>query len=582
MANRLSEDFLRELREKNEISEVISPYVNLRRRGSTMNGLCPFHNEKTPSFTVYLETQSYYCFGCGAGGDVITFVRRIENLGYIDAVKSLAQRAGMALPEDGFDDGLSKRRRRILEANREAGRFFHSSLMSEQGRRCLDYYLGRGYSMSTIRRFGMGYAPDDWRALYNHLRGLGFTSGELVDANLVRKSEKDGKVNYYDNFRNRAMIPIIDVRGNVVAFGGRVLDDSKPKYINTSDTLVYKKGSGVFALNLAKDSGERRLIITEGYMDTIALHQAGFKNAIACLGTALPDEQVNLISRYADEVLLAYDSDEAGQKAVRRAIQAFSNTGVKVRVLALSGGKDPDEIIKKYGPERFRSIVDGAANDIEYRLQGIRSRYNTITDDGKVGFMREAVTVLAGISSEIERDVYISRLSTDLDISKEAITAQVKNVRKRSVRAKEKEEMRRIQSSSFTENGRSVPLANIGAKKAEEALIANLMRTPANYTKLKDKLSEDTFISEFGKAVFSAMLPQLESGLQPEYGTVIQSLDSQQASQLSRIINTSISTGNTVAECNDCINKLIEDKSRMDVADPSGLSDEEFRKLFNS
>ncbi len=582
MANRLSEDFLRELREKNEISEVISPYVNLRRRGSTMNGLCPFHNEKTPSFTVYLETQSFYCFGCGAGGDVITFIRRIENLGYIDAVKSLAQRAGMSLPEDGFDDAISNRRRRILEANREAARFFHNSLMSDKGKQCLDYYFGRGYTMSTIRRFGMGYAPDDWRALYNHLHNLGYTQGELIDANLVRKSEKNGKINYYDNFRNRAMIPIIDVRGNVVAFGGRVLDDSKPKYINTSDTLVYKKGSGVFALNLAKDSGERRLIITEGYMDTIALHQAGFKNTIACLGTALPDEQVNLISRYADEVLLAYDSDEAGQKAVKRAIQAFSNTGVKVRVLALSGGKDPDEIIKKYGPERFRNIVDGAANDIEYRLNGIRSRYNTMTDDGKVGFMREATSVLASISSEIERDVYISRLSNDLDISKEAITQQVKSVRKRNVRAKEKEQMHRIQLSSFSENGKSIPIADIGAKKAEESLIANLMRTSSNYAKFKDKLSVDLFVTDFGKTVFGAMLPYLEKGVQLEYGAVIGSLDAQQAEALSRIINTGLYTGNSAAECSDCINKLIEVKSRTDVGDPSGLSDDEFRKLFNS
>ncbi|MBQ5824946.1 MAG: DNA primase [Clostridia bacterium] len=581
MANRLNEDFLRELRERNEISEVISPYVNLRRRGTTMNGLCPFHNEKTPSFTVYLETQSFYCFGCGAGGDVITFIRRIENLGYIDAVKSLAQRAGMALPEDGFDDVISKRRRRILEANREAARFFHNVLMSEQGKTCLNYYLSRGYSMSTIRRFGMGYAPDDWRALYNHLHSLGYTPGELVDANLVRKSDKNGKVNYYDNFRNRAMIPIIDVRGNVVAFGGRVLDDSKPKYINTSDTLVYKKGSGVFALNLAKDSGERRLIITEGYMDTIALHQAGFKNTIACLGTALPDEQVNLISRYADEVLLAYDSDEAGQKAVRRAIQAFSKTGVKVRVLALSGGKDPDEIIKKFGAERFRNIVDGAANDIEYRLQGIRAKYNTMTDDGKIGFMREAVSVLAAISSEIERDVYISRLSNDLEISKEAIAAQVKSVRKRSVRTKQNEEFKRIQASSFTEQGRPVPLSNIGALRAEEALIANLMRTPANYRKCADRLSADIFLSDFGKTVFSAILPYLERGEMPEYSVVIGNMSGEYASNLSRIINTKINTGNSAAECSDCIDKLIEEKAKQDVSDPSALSDEEFRKLFN-
>lgn len=581
MANRLNEDFLRELRERNEISEVISPYVNLRRRGTTMNGLCPFHNEKTPSFTVYLETQSFYCFGCGAGGDVITFIRRIENLGYIDAVKSLAQRAGMALPEDGFDDAISKRRRRILEANREAARFFHNELMSEKGRACLDYYLGRGYSMGTIRRFGMGYAPDDWRALYNHLHSLGYTPGELVDANLVRKSEKNGKVNYYDNFRNRAMIPIIDVRGNVVAFGGRVLDDSKPKYINTSDTLVYKKGSGVFALNLAKDSGERSLIITEGYMDTIALHQAGFKNTIACLGTALPDEQVNLISRYADEVLLAYDSDEAGQKAVRRAIQAFSKTGVKVRVLALSGGKDPDEIIKKYGPERFRNIVNGAANDVEYRLQNLRSGYNTMTDDGKVGFMREAVNVLAAISSEIERDVYISRLSTELEISKDAIAAQVRSVRKRNVRAKQKDEFRKIQASSFTENGKAVPVSNIGARKAEEALIANLMRSPSNYRKFADKLSADIFPSDFGKAVYSVLLPYLENGEAPEYSVVIRDLDSDQASVLSRIVNTAINTGNSAAECSDCIEKLIDEKAKSDVADPSSLSDDDFRKLFN-
>ncbi|HBL40224.1 MAG TPA: DNA primase, partial [Ruminococcaceae bacterium] len=428
---RISEDFLRELRDKNEISEVISSYVNLRRHGSTMKGLCPFHNEKTPSFTVYLDTQSFYCFGCGAGGDVVTFIRRIENLGYLDAIKSLAQRANMALPEDHFDDGVSNRRRRILAANRDAARFFHECLVGSQGRACLDYLLNRGYTMSTVRHFGMGYAPDGWHTLCDYLHGKGYTMPELVDANLARKSEKNGKVNYYDNFRNRAIVPIIDVRGNVVAFGGRVLDDSKPKYINTADTLVYKKGTGVFGLNFAKESGERRLILTEGYMDTIALHQAGFTDAIACLGTALPDEQVNLVSRYADEVLLSYDSDEAGQKAVQRAIAAFSKVGVKVRVLALSGGKDPDEIIKKYGPERFRAIVDGAANDIEFRLNKAKQPFDLNTDDGKISFMREAVGILAAVDSDIERDVYESRLSNDLGISKESISAQVRSQRRR-------------------------------------------------------------------------------------------------------------------------------------------------------
>lgn len=579
--NRLSEDFLRELREKNEISEVISAYVNLRRRGSTMNGLCPFHNEKTPSFTVYLETQSYYCFGCGAGGDVITFVRKMDNLGYIDAVKALAQRAGMALPEDGFDDTLSKRRRRILEANREAARFFHSVLMSEKGKVCLDYFLGRGYQPATIRRFGMGYAPDEWRGLYDHLRSKGFTSGELVDANLVRKSEKDGKVNYYDNFRNRAMVPIIDVRGNVVAFGGRVLDDSKPKYINTSDTLVYKKGAGVFALNLAKDSGSRKLIITEGYMDTIALHQAGFKNTIACLGTALPDEQVNLISRYADEVLLSYDSDEAGQKAVRRAIAAFEKTGVKVRVLQLKGGKDPDEIIKKFGPERFRMIVEAAESDVEYRLSGIRANYNTLSDDGKIGFMREAVNVLADISSEIERDIYISRLSNEMDISKEAIVAQVSAARRSRNRHRQRDEFRKIQTNSFGQHNSAVPVKNLGAVRAQETLLAHLLRSPENYKRFSDKLCEDIFPTDFGKAVFTAMKPLLERGEHADFTLLSQSLDEQQLAELSRISATNIITGNSAAVCGDCIKLLLEEKAKTDVADPGAMSDEDFRKLFN-
>lgn len=580
--NRLSEDFLRELRDKNEISEVIAGYVNLRQRGTTMTGLCPFHNEKTPSFTVYLETQSYYCFGCGAGGDVITFVRNMDNLGYIDAVKVLAQRAGMALPEDGFDDTISKRRRRILEANREAARFFHSTLVSEKGRLCLDYFLGRGYSMGTIRRFGMGYAPDEWRGLYDYLRSKGFTSGELVDANLVRKSEKNGKVNYYDNFRNRAIVPIIDVRGNVVAFGGRVLDDSKPKYINTSDTLVYKKGSGVFALNLAKDSGSRSLIITEGYMDTIALHQAGFRNTIACLGTALPDEQVNLISRYADEVMLAYDSDEAGQKAVRRAIQAFERTGVKVRVLQLKGGKDPDEIIKKFGPERFRAIIDGAENDVEYRLNGIRSRYDTLSDDGKIGFMREAVSVLAAIGSDIERDVYITRLSNEMNIAKEAIKTQVNSVRYKNRRNREKTEFQKIQSSSFTQQGRPMPVSAVGAYKAEESLLAALARQSGLYAKFADNLNKELFVTDFGKAVFEAMLPFLQKGAAVELTLLSQQLEPDHMARMSGILARDISTGNNAAVCSDCIKRLQEEKAKTDVADPSAMSDEDFIKLFKS
>lgn len=365
---RLSDSFLEQLRANTDIESVISPYVNLRRRGKNLVGLCPFHNEKTPSFTVYPENGSFYCFGCGVGGDVITFVRRMENLDYMEAVKQLADRVGMALPEDGYDDTLAKKRTAVLAANRAAAKFFHSQLFTDRGRHALNYFLDRGLTMKTIRHFGLGFAPDDWRALKNHLNEQGFDDILLESANLLRRSDKSGKVSYYDNFRNRVMFPIIDPRGNVIAFGGRVLDDSKPKYINTSDTLVYKKSNGVFALNFAKNGNDGKLIIAEGYMDVIALHQAGFTNAVACLGTALTKEQANLLSRYADEIILSYDADEAGQKATARALGIFGTTGMEIKVLRLTGGKDPDEIIKKYGAQRFRDIINGAANDTEYRL----------------------------------------------------------------------------------------------------------------------------------------------------------------------------------------------------------------------
>ena len=374
---KLNERFIQDLQERADIEQFISSYVTLKRRGKTLVGLCPFHNEKTPSFTVYPDTRSFYCFGCGAGGDVISFVRRIDNLDYIEAVKSVAQIAGMPMPEDGYDDTLSKKRMRLLAANREAARFFNSCLMQEKNRHALEYFLSRGLSMNTIRHFGLGYAPNEWRSLLEHLRSKGFTDEELVLANLARRSDKDGRVSYYDNFRNRVMFPIIDLRGNVIAFGGRVMDDSKPKYINTSDTLVYKKSNGVFALNFAKNANDNKLILVEGYMDVIALHQAGFTNAIACLGTAFTSEQANLLARYAEEILICYDNDEAGKKATEKALGVLGKTGVKLRVVKMDGGKDADEIIRKHGKERFDALLGKAANRTEYRL--LEERMNSIS-----------------------------------------------------------------------------------------------------------------------------------------------------------------------------------------------------------
>ena len=579
---RLSDSFLEQLRANTDIESVISPYVNLRRRGKNLVGLCPFHNEKTPSFTVYPENGSFYCFGCGVGGDVITFVRRMENLDYMEAVKQLADRAGMALPEDGYDDTLAKKRTAVLAANRAAAKFFHSQLFTDRGRHALNYFLDRGLTMETIRHFGLGFAPDDWRALKNHLNEQGFDDILLESANLLRRSDKNGKVSYYDNFRNRVMFPIIDPRGNVIAFGGRVLDDSKPKYINTSDTLVYKKSNGVFALNFAKNGNDGKLIIAEGYMDVIALHQAGFTNAVACLGTALTKEQANLLSRYADEIILSYDADEAGQKATARALGIFGTTGMEIKVLRLTGGKDPDEIIKKYGAQRFRDIINGAANDTEYRLLRARQGIDLSTDDGKVKYLSAATEVLAGIPSPVEVDVYASRLANELGVDKLAIESQVKykreGLRKRRMAQREQDQKRLLINGQNTKNPERSQ--HLRAAKAEETLIASLMRNPDFYNKLKDELSADYFVTALNRRIFSVILSRLDEGGNTEPYFLSSEFTPDEMDEVVRIFRSAAQLSNTVEECVDCIKILKEEKNKPESIKASDLSDDDFAKLF--
>lgn len=579
---RLSDSFLEQLRANTDIESVISPYVNLRRRGKNLVGLCPFHNEKTPSFTVYPENGSFYCFGCGVGGDVITFVRRMENLDYMEAVKQLADRAGMALPEDGYDDTLAKKRTAVLAANRAAAKFFHSQLFTDRGRHALNYFLDRGLTMETIRHFGLGFAPDDWRALKNHLNEQGFDDILLESANLLRRSDKNGKVSYYDNFRNRVIFPIIDPRGNVIAFGGRVLDDSKPKYINTSDTLVYKKSNGVFALNFAKKGNDGKLIIAEGYMDVIALHQAGFTNAVACLGTALTKEQANLLSRYADEIILSYDADEAGQKATARALGIFGTTGMEIKVLRLTGGKDPDEIIKKYGAQRFRDIINGAANDTEYRLLRARQGIDLSTDDGKVKYLSAATEVLAGIPSPVEVDVYASRLANELGVDKLAIESQVKykreGLRKRRMAQREQDQKRLLINGQNTKNPERSQ--HLRAAKAEETLIASLMRNPDFYNKLRDELSADYFVTALNRRIFSVILSRLDEGGNTEPYFLSSEFTPDEMDEVERIFRSAAQLSNTVEECVDCIKILKEEKNKPESIKASDLSDDDFAKLF--
>ena len=569
------------MQDKIDIETVISSHVNLKRRGKTLVGLCPFHNEKTPSFTVYPESRSFYCFGCGAGGDVISFVRRIENLDYIEAVKAVAQMAGVSMPEDGYDDTLSKQRQRLLGANREAARFFHEQLMNPKNKDALNYFLKRGLDRNTIRRFGLGYAPNDWRELTNHLKSKGFTEHELVLANLARRSDKNGRANYYDNFRNRVMFPIIDLRGNVIAFGGRVMDDSKPKYINTSDTLVYKKSNGVFGLNLAKNANENKLILVEGYMDVIALHQAGFTNAIACLGTAFTAEQANLLSRYADEIIICYDNDGAGRTATARALGVLSKTGLKLRVVQMSGGKDADEIIRTHGKERFSDLLKGAASTTEYKLLEARAKYDLNTDDGKVEFLNSAATILAGCGI-IEREIYSNRLSAELGISVEGMNAQIKNAAARQKRLEEsrkKSETQEMLNKSFEDKNNPERAKNLMAAKAEETLISSFMRNPDFYKKLKEKISPDDFVTAFNRRIFECLVNALEEGYMPDLSLFSSDFTPEEMDSVTRITLISSSLGNTIKECEDCI-AVLKEKSEPTVVDASDVSDEEFLKLF--
>ena len=578
---KISERFIQELLEKVDIEQVVSPYVNLKRRGKTLVGLCPFHNEKTPSFTVYPESHSFYCFGCGAGGDVISFVRRMENLDYVEAVKSVAQLAGVSMPEDGYDDSLSKQRMRLLGANREAARFFNACLFEPENRHALDYFLNRGLTVNTIRRFGLGYAPDDWRRLINHLREKGYTEQELVLANLARRSDKNGKANYYDNFRNRVMFPIIDLRGNVIAFGGRVMDDSKPKYINTSDTPVYKKSNGVFALNFAKNANDNKLILVEGYMDVIALHQAGFTNAVACLGTAFTNEQANLLSRYADEIMICYDNDGAGKQATERALAVLGKTGLKLRVVQMTGGKDADEIIRKHGKERFADLLSEAANKTEYRLLEERAKYNLSTDDGKLRFLMSAAQILASCGS-IEQDIYANRLSNELGVGVDSIKAQIKasaSKLRRAEEARRRDETQKMLSKSCEDKNNPERAGNIRAAIAEETLIASFMRNPDFYNKLKDKVSAEIFVTSFNRRVFECLAEGLDGGFEPSLSLFSASFTPSEMDSIARISLKKETLGNTLSECEDCI-RVLKECSESTAVDAAAVSDEEFLKLF--
>lgn len=573
----LSDSFLQELRLKTDVVDLISSYVSLKKRGNTYVGLCPFHNEKTPSFTVYENTQSFYCFGCGAGGDSVSFMRKIENLDYIDAVKVLAQRVGMQMPDEGYDDSLSKKRRTILQINRETARFYHNYMMSEQGKVGLQYFLNRGLSQKTIRHFGLGYAPNKWDELFKHLKSKGYDVSDILTAGVVRKGEKG----YYDYFRNRVMTPIIDVRGNFIAFGGRVLDDSKPKYINTSDTLVYKKTNEVFGLNYAKDSGKDSLILCEGYMDVIAMHQAGFTNAVAGCGTALTNEQVRLLSRYAKEIILVYDNDEAGQKALNKAISLFDQVDVKISIPTLSGGKDPDEIIKNLGRARFADMLEKSSNEVEFAIMKLRRGFNLQTTQGKSQFASEAVKILAN-ATPIERDLYLSRLADELGIEKRALQAQLAEYSSRMAKGQKKREynkiidddLRRTRKESFEADTSTVSL------KAQARVIGLLMTYPDCYLLCKD-LSSEEFTAGFYRKAYEAVTQRIRDNLSLELIMFNEEFTDDEMGKFTQLISVSQNSSNPKKEFTDCINVIDNEYKKQNSKSTSEMNDDDFRNFFS-
>ena len=508
---RFPDNFIQEVLDRTDIEELVGRYVTLKRTGANLLGRCPFHSEKTPSFTVTPAKRMFYCFGCQAGGSALTFVQKIENMDFAEAVEHLATRAGLPLPrETGAPEEKGVPRKRVLEMNLEAARFFRACLFDPRiGAVGMDYFKRqRRLSEATIKHFGLGYAPNDFGALRKHMHQKGYTDDELIAAYLCGRSQKG---NVYDLFRNRVMFPIIDTSGNVVAFGGRVMDDSKPKYLNSSDTPAFKKSRHLFALNFAKNSCSERVVLCEGYMDVIALHAAGFENAVATLGTAITADHARILSKYTQRVIISYDADEAGQNAANKAMRMLGEVGMDVRVLKLSGAKDPDEYIQKFGPDRFRRVLEESRTGFEHKADRILSRYDLSEGSDKIRASNELCAMIAEYSSPIEREVYLAYVASKLELPIEVLRNSVEQYRRRNRRDQAAKDTREAQATVKNFGDRVNPEAaqHPRAAAAEEAVIG-LLLIYEEYRNAVQKgeieLSEDHFVTDFYRRVFASIM----------------------------------------------------------------------------
>ena len=576
-------DIINEIKYRYDIETAISAYVNLKRRGKNLVGLCPFHNEKTPSFTVYPENGSFYCFGCGVGGDVFTFTGLIENLDYIESVKLLAEKTGITLPQDGYDDSMQKLKSRIYDINKETARFFHNYIMSAEGKWALDYLLGRGLSLKTIKHFGLGASPDSWDALIKHLKEKGFSINEMMSANVIGKSQRG---TYYDRFRHRVMFPIINIRGNVIGFSGRAMpgeDKAGGKYVNTADTPVYKKSENLFAMNFAKNNCAERIVLVEGNMDVIALHQAGITNAVAALGTSFTAEQVNLISRYTKEIVLMMDADSAGQKAVRRAFEMLKNSGLSVKVVSVPDGKDPDEYIKKNGVERFKYLLEGAVSDMDYKLLTAATDIDTASEAGRVEYLSSAAQIIAECGDVITRDVYIGKICEKYGVSRTAITAKVEELRKATARRERRKEINDVLSPKITKDDinperRSAPRA----AKAEEGVIAVLLQHPDYFEKIKDELPPDKMITSLNRRIYTIIYDILSGGDNLDVSVFGQKLLPAELGFVVALQNGERAQTNAFAVLKDCIKVILEEGMIKAGASQGEASVEEWAKDLQS
>ncbi len=573
----ISPEIIEEIKYRCDIADVISSYVPLKRAGSNYNGHCPFHSERTPSFTVFPATRSFYCFGCGAGGDVITFIMKRENLDYRSALEMLAARAGIELPKDEKrEDTVGVKRERILSMNRDAAKFFHSCLYDPKlGASGLEYLTKRGLTGAVIKHFGLGFAPDGFGNVTDHLTKMGYTTEEMSTGFLCGISKKSGRP--YDYFRNRVIFPIIDVTGNVVAFGGRVMDDSVPKYLNTSDTPAFKKSRNLFALNYAKSKCADRLILCEGYMDVIALHANGFENAVATLGTAITPEQARIMAKYTKQVIISYDSDDAGQRAANKAMRLLSEVGLDVRVLKVTGAKDPDEFFRKNGStayEKFKLLLDGSRAQFEFKLDGVLSRYDISVVDHRIKAAAELCRIISEVHSAAERDVYIGVVSKKLEIPADSLKNDVKRAMKERDRMQKKEEIKAVINKTAGYGDRVNPdtVKNTGAVNTEENILGILLLYPENLAAVKKekiKLSGEDFFSDFNRKVFEESLARCDDTGKFDFSLLNEVFDTDAMGRImSMVVRRSKLRENGAELLRDMISKLREEtKYRKNAGD---------------